>query len=188
MSEGISKDAKKQELLEKYQVGKTVTFGNYKGKPLEWKVVDTNGNMRRLLAVQAVDFRPFDDDLMNTSWQKCSLRNWLNQKFIREAFSVKEMVQIIGHNRDNKPNENYYTVSGPVTKDKISVLSFEEVKKYLPEESDRRKGCWWWLRTLGANFLSAACVYRDGSIYESGINITYPDGGVIPDLWILLRL
>ena len=30
-------------------------------------------------------------------------------------------------------------------------------------------------------------VYEDGSVYDTGINIHYADGGVRPAMWVLLR-
>ena len=39
----------------------------------------------------------------------------------------------------------------------------------------------------GCNLLSAASVYTDGSVYDTGINLDYAEGGVRPAMWLLLR-
>lgn len=177
-----------KELFHIFDVGDTLTFGCYEGKPIQWRVLAKRGGRERLLfAENIVAQQPFHERYISMCWQQCSLRKWLNQKFYREAFSFQEQTQIMNSRLDNLPNPESSVGSGPNTIDKIFVLSLNELDQYVPAEEVRRRNDWWWLRTVGDNNLSACSVYTDGSVYIKGINIHYKEGGVRPAMWIMLR-
>ena len=175
-------------ILAEYAVGNTVLFGHQNGRPISWQVIDENGKFRMLLAKEPVAQQPYHERYFDTSWQTCSLRKWLNGTFVREAFSMEEQTRILATRVENLPNPKYYTNGGENSVDKLFILSLAEVEKYLPSDALRAAGAWWWLRTPGSNLLSAASVYEDGSIYDTGININYTDGGVRPALWLRLKV
>lgn len=175
-------------ILAEYTVGNTVLFGSKDGQPISWKVIDENGKIRMLLAEGLVAQQPYNERYLDTSWQTCSLRRWLNGPFIREVFSLEEQTRILATRVENLPSPKYYTNGGANSVDKLFILSLEEVEKYLPSDALRKVGAWWWLRSPGCNLLSAASVYEDGSIYDTGININYTDGGVRPAMWIRLKV
>lgn len=179
--------AKKCEMLLEYQTGNTVTFGCYNGKPISWRVCDTSGKMRMLIAEEIVLEKPYNDLRIDTYWQSATLRKWLNKEFLQEAFTQDERMMIIATRRTNEPNECFYTNAGLPTMDKVFVLSKQELDKYLPEQKDRTLGVWWWLRTPGDNLLAVEAVDEQGEAYLHGVNVNYATGGVRPALWVLLK-
>lgn len=179
--------AEKCQMLLSFREGNTVTFGVWEDKPIRWRVVDSSGKMRMLLAEDVVLEAPYNTLRVDVYWQTCSLRSWLNREFIQQAFSREQRMLLINTRRTNEPNDRFYTNAGLPTMDKVFVLSQRELERYLPEEQDRNLGKWWWLRTPGCNLLTAEAVYTDGTIYPQGVNIDYPQGGVRPALWMLLR-
>lgn len=181
-------EEEKQGILAEYEIGKTVTMGNYQGKALQWKVLDINGNMRLLLAEEIVAKYPYNERYADTSWCGCSLHRWLNGEFLREAFTLEERSKILNTRVSNPPNPQYYTNGGSNSVDKLFTLSIDEAETYLPANGSRALGEWWWLRSPGCNLLSAVSVYEDGSIYVTGVNVSYVDGGVRPAMWVLLRV
>lgn len=130
----------------------TVIFGNYyqsddiKKEPLEWIVVDKQPDRCLLLSKYVLNCVNYDDDVINTdanldiTWEKCGLRKYLNDCFIKEAFNESEQKKILLTdliNEDNQerddynPGHNFNTEGGEDTKDKIFCLSLNECKKYF---------------------------------------------------------
>lgn len=184
---GSASLAEKCQMLLTFREGNTVSFGTWEGKPIRWRVVDSSGKMRMLLAEDVVLEAPYNTLRMDVYWQTCSLRSWLNREFIQQAFSREQRMLLINTRRTNEPNGRFYTNAGLPTMDKVFVLSQRELEQYLPNTEDWNLGKWWWLRTPGCNLLTAEAVYTDGTIYPQGVNIDYPQGGVRPALWMLLR-
>lgn len=173
-------------LLE-FQEGKTVEFGSWNGTPIRWKVLQAKGKNHLLFAENAVTGHAFNETRTNMFWSKCSLRKWLNHEFMNEAFTPAERMSIVFTKTPNEANMSWSTPSGPETRDKIFVFSHKELLEYLPEQSDRALGEWWWTRTTGHCDLAAVTVYLDGTIYDIGLNIVDHEIGVRPAMWVMLR-
>lgn len=179
--------AQKCGMLLDYQVGNTVTFGAWNGKPIRWRVCDTSGKMKMLIAEEIVLEKPYNDLRTDTYWQTATLRKWLNKEFLQEAFTQEERLMVMATRRTNEPNESYYTNAGLPTMDKVFVLNKRELDQYLPEQKDRTFGHWWWLRTPGDNLLAVEAIDEQGEVYLHGVNVNYATGGVRPALWVLLK-
>lgn len=175
-------------ILAEYEVGNTVTCGCYEGRALTWKVIDKNGKKRLLFAEKIVARQPYNEQYLDTSWRDCTLRRWLNGPFLREAFTLEERTKILNTRVENPANPKYATNGGFGSVDKLFALSLGESEKYFSSDEERKLGAWWWLRSPGCNLLSAASVYEDGSVYDTGIHIHYKEGGVRPAMWILLNV
>ena len=179
--------AEKCKMLLEYQIGNTVTFGTYNGKPIHWRVCDASGKLKMLIAEEIVLEKPYNDLRVDTYWQTATLRKWLNKEFLQEAFTQEERLMIVATRRTNEPNECFFTNAGLPTMDKVFVLSKQELDRYIPDPKDRTFGQWWWLRTPGDNLLAVEAVDEQGEAYLHGVNVNYPTGGVRPALWILLK-
>lgn len=179
--------AKKCEMLLDFQPGNKVTFGCYEGKPIRWRVCDTSGKMKMLIAEEIVLEKPYNDLRVDTYWQNTTLRKWLNKEFLQEAFTQEERLMAIATRRTNEPNECFYTNAGLPTMDKVFVLSKAELDRYLPDVRERILGKWWWLRTPGDNLLAVEAVDENGEAYLHGVNVNYAAGGVRPAMWVLLK-
>ena len=107
------------------------------------------------------------------------------------------MIQVTSVGADKNPK--YRTDPGNNTKDKVFILSEDEVKRYLstdlrrqciPTEYAVAEGCernqgnsWWWLRTPGNRSTHAVRVNAGGSLLVSGLSVA-SEGGIRPVLWI----
>ncbi len=178
---------KADSIYEQHPLGDVISWGVWEDKPLLWRVLDREGDKRLLLAEEIVARQPYNKEYDNTYWQTSTLRRWLNKTFFQKAFSLKERSRILNTRLKNPPNPRYLTSGGGDTVDKLFLLGLDQLERYLPTDAQRAMGQWWWVRSPGLNILSAASVYEDGSIYDTGINIHYADGGVRPAMWILLR-
>ena len=178
---------KADSIYEQHPLGDVISWGVWEDKPLLWRVLDREGDKRLLLAEEIVARQPYNKEYDNTYWQTSTLRRWLNQTFFQQAFSLRERSRILNTRMKNPPNPRYLTSGGGDTVDKLFLLGIDQLEAYLPADEDRALGSWWWVRSPGMNILSAASVYEDGSLYDTGINIHFPEGGVRPAMWILLR-
>ena len=200
----------------------TITFGNYwqedtnddgetntddEKKPIRWRVLSVEGDDAFLMADQAIESRPFDEEGSAVTWEKCSLRKWLNEDFIKEAFTEEEQAAIMETTVVNKDNEEYNTEAGADTQDKIYLLSIDEAAdtQYGFEESDKAafhrtsparevaqtmysseayNAFFWWLRSPGKeNCVSNVGMAGDGDS-EGTFAQTY--GAVRPVLHLKL--
>lgn len=177
----------KCDILSTYRVGNTVQMG-CQDKPLRWRVIGEHGKMRLLFAEESVASLPYSARYVDSSWRECSLRRWLNQDFFRSVFTKEQQMKIMNTRVDNPPSPKYHTSGGFPSVDKLFLLSEGEIAEYLPEQADRSTGYWWWLRSPGISLLCAVSIDEEGAVYENGINVDYPTGGVRPAMWVLLKV
>lgn len=196
-----------------YEVAK---FGRYpqgengETMPLEWFVVSKEKERILLVSKAAIDARCYsdkkeNDELMEVSWDTCSMRDWLNEEFINEAFDENEKSRILQVEIPVETNPQYKIhENGEPTEDKIFLLNIQEVLKYFPT-SDQRKcqvtpyttvqksglhkdnKAWWWLRSIGSGRTYAAIVDDKGEIIYSGGSVDYEKNTVRPALWLNLK-
>ncbi len=71
-------------------------------EPIQWIVFnkDEETNSVVLLSRYVLDTKQFDDSYKSTSWEKCSLREWLNTSFYEEAFSETEKAGLLDDTYD----------------------------------------------------------------------------------------
>lgn len=121
----------------------TITFGSYPQSdvsgnikdPLEWIVLDKQGDKALLLSKYILDFKWYNDEFENITWGSCTLRDWLNVTFYNTAFNSSEKGRIdITYVKNNK-NKEYGTGGGNNTYDHIFLLSLDEAEKYFSPEN-----------------------------------------------------
>ena len=146
-----------------------------------------------------------DTILEQITWEKCTLRTWLNSTFLKKAFSIDEQKAVVATDVDNRRiqcNSSWSSNGGNNTRDKIFLLSYMEVEKYFGSDDSRickptefaiaqglkaddSGNCSWLLRSPGASQDSASGVISPGSIgYCIDVNHA---SGVRPVLWIHLE-
>ena len=116
--------------------GDTIKFGTYEqdypvdGKdPIEWVVLDKTEESIFVMSKYALDCLPYNKVYAKVTWQFCTLREWLNEKFYNVAFNETEKTMIRETTVRNKDNPDYGTRGGYDTKDKVFLLSTKEAKK-----------------------------------------------------------
>ena len=182
-------------------VGETMTFGNYPQsgedpEPIEWIVLDVQDEKVLLVSKYALDARPFGNADKTVTWETSPLRFWLNGEFRKTAFSEDEQMWI-----------DLVEVSTPTftseikTKDKLFILSRDEIMKYWPDAADRKAEptqyaiegglnrlsiaygyCSWWVRGKVPVDHSLGRIYYNGELYnEPSYDSAF---GVRPAFWL----
>ena len=137
--EVIMRKVKKQ--WEVTQAGKCIVFGHYPqtkdGKdntPIEWLILERDGLNALVVSKYGLDAQPYNISCTDVTWEKCTLRTWLNDTFYNKAFSADEQAAILTTNVDNSKNQCYSgwnTSGGNNTQDKVFLLSYAEANKYF---------------------------------------------------------
>ena len=217
MALSFQSEAKPKSLSRNVKVGATVYFGKYEqdgntknGKEkIEWQVLSSKGNKVLLISKKILDSQPYDREGKDITWEKCTLRKWLNKDFMKAAFSPKEIKKIQNSKIENKGNKKYKTKGGKDTEDKVFLLSINEVKKYFKTDKKRMANItnygikrmaeeveipemdlkenfggntimWYWMRSPGDYQDTAAYVEADGSASERGSYVLTAGGGIRP--------
>ena len=181
--------------------GSYKTYHYFKYEPIKWRVLQSENGEAFLLSDVILDKQLYNENDKYVTWEKSSLRAWLNKKFIKRAFIDEEKEKINITEVVNKDNPVFGTKGGKNTSDKIFLLSLAEVsrkkggKKYgllddemkACENSDfSKKVSWWWLRSPGDDRYCAAVVNSDGWVYGDGSRVNGSDDGVRPALHLHL--
>lgn len=200
-------------------VGDTVTFGTYEqnnnysdgNENIEWVVIDKQEDKIMVVSKYIIAEQPFNTtNEGHISWENCTLRKWLNNDFLNEAFSGAEKNLIT----DTTVFSTEYLVVGATysTTDKVFLLS--ENERNMLSSVDALKGIvtesviavfsdaansdvaninpsnfepLWWLRTTWeyADDPCASVVYRVD--YDGWTYAVEENAGVRPAMWISLK-
>jgi len=180
------------------QVGDTVYFGTYEQdglpengqEPIEWQILDKQDGKVLLLSTHALDSRQYHKENVNVTWKDASIRSWLNGNFYAIAFYGAPEDQIV----------ETTTEEGGV-RDKVFLLSLEDVKNYFPEQGMRccfatdyaiAQGAyadtvgrgWWLLRTAAERSDYVMSINCDGTIDPDGGRVDSEKGCVRPAMWV----
>jgi uncharacterized protein YjbI with pentapeptide repeats len=204
-----------------FKNGRNITFGRYPHgsdgsiEPLKWRVLDRSYDRVLLITEELIDCHVYHDEFEDVTWEKCSLRKWLNEDFIFNAFDEQERSRIVKVCNQNRDNPLWGTKGGKATWDRIFALSIEDANKNFDNDVDRRAavtpyaqsphegkrgsyvskkhkticGEWtgrWWLRSPGFSGFNAAYVISVGEVREYGHNVNLFSVSVRPALWLHL--
>ncbi len=198
--------------LSETDVGSYVAFGSYEqdndaengSEAIEWLVLAKEDNRLLLISKYALECKPYNENQTDVTWEKCTLRQWLNDEFMKEAFSSEELSLILKTKVSADKNPTYDTDAGNPTEDCLFLLSISEANKYFDSNTARqceptaytiKQGgyknndgyCWWWLRSPGYASDDAAVVNYGGSVIYAGYDVDYDLYCVRPAMWINLE-
>lgn len=199
-----------------FSVGNYVTFGTYPqtkagndATPIEWLVLDRDGDHVLLLSRYGLDAQPYHTSYTSITWENCTLRTWLNKDFINRAFTEAEQAAILLTNVDNSSSQCYSrwsTNGGNNTQDKVFLLSCAEANKYLNVTRGSRNNiksrvaptayiesaktllvtrngdCFWWLRSPGDSQKYVSTVAGLGFLEDEAATALFIC--VRPALWV----
>lgn len=140
----------------KIKSGDIISFGHYEqdgimdnGKEkIEWIVLTKEKNSLFLMSKSVLDCLPYSSEgWVDTDWENCKLRKWLNDEFYNTAFSSDEKNMIITTLLTNNDSEEYGTDGGNSTYDNVFLLSYDDVTNSEygfddePKEEDFERCC-----------------------------------------------
>ncbi len=185
----------------------------YQWEQIKWKVLEYNAPTVFVVADSGLDCRAYNTGAGSVTWEKSSVRQWLNGAFYQSAYSSTEREAILGSDVSNEDNPYYGTSGGKGTRDNVYLLSMKEVSNpeygfsdddsanstsrrtkvsdyaaavgaETSKESGYRGNCYWWLRSPGLSASNAAYINYYGYIYKDGVGADFSSCAVVPAMHI----
>ena len=217
-------------ILKAAKPGEYVVFGKYEqdndesnGKePIEWLVLDSKDNKKLLISKYALDSKRYNDtqpkvlayetvveegysyeEVLDTdaTWENCTLRQFLNDEFYNEAFSVEEKKIIktteVSLDKEYESKSGYFKEMGKKTNDNVFLLNASQFEKYIQSNDGGKckatpyavangahsERNYWWLRNSDGEW--ALFVQSNGVVNNNGGTYVTNDGaGVRPAIWV----
>lgn len=158
-----------EQIYNKFAQGGEIYFGVYEENPIAWKILKTEKSRMLLITQDPVEVLAFNDEFKNITYETSTVRNWLNEDFLKE-FSDDQRNRII--KSDEGLNDN------------IFLLTEEQYNEYSKNLS--LNTCYdWWLRTK----TDAGMMYvygETGEVNTTGESVVR-NMGVRPCVWINLK-
>ena len=185
------------------QKGDKVIFGEYK-----WRILDVQSDRSLIMTENIIEQRPYHKKMMDTTWENCGLRKYLNNEFL-DRFKDEDKERILLIENKNISNPWYGTNGGENTQDYVFLLDIEDVvcryfgdssrhlqnrkptERYWFHKKDENSikrmakldghGYWWWLRSPGRNNRNAVYIHNNGCVGINGNSVFFRTFGAERD-------
>lgn len=170
---------------------------------IAWRVLEVSAGKALLISEKSLACQAYYLESGPVTWEKSTLRTWLNTTFLTETFTAAEQARISVADLANPDNSIYNIRGGSPTRDQVFLLSLEEANRYFADDASRiatstsaaiSQGAynyaghgWWWLRSPGYQDYFAARVGGDGHVDLYGDNVRNEYNVVRPAIWIDLQ-
>ena len=206
------------EALSQCEIGADVTFGQYPQeedgaqRPIEWLVLDKQGDTVYLLSKYGLDSRPFHNGAGHPGWEECDVQRWLNGRFFAQAFDKEEQKCIVWTRLTNKPtgverlkeaamSDSFSKVFLPSTGELLQL--FPKIKTDSAVEVNPELACRptpyalahgavapegtgdWWLRSACSRKGGVVCINALGALDMRSVGM--PEGMVRPAIRVKLE-
>ena len=201
--------------LEKFKtakVGSVIYFGTFEQdndtsngeEDIQWKVLEIVDGKALIVSRRGLTCMQYHERNEDVTWEDCTLRAWLNDKFWDEAFSAEEKVRIQTTTVSVDKNSVNTSDQGDPTEDKVFILSRTELETYLKEPdlrrsyatkraveegaytSDTNGNGWYWTRSPSRYSNEVITVDSFGNIEMHGDGVAEKYYTVRPAMWITL--
>ena len=189
---GVMLDGEPVASADDLQVLDVVTFGYYpqtaKGAlgPIEWIVLDVDGDQVTLLSKYALDSQKYHNGNLRVSWQNSKLYAWLNSTFWDTAFVPAEQRMLtMPVTLPTVEQASSMPLSLRIcTSTAYAIQQGADPKKCIwwlssgSGEYQVKNGEWWWSDTRTAN--CASVVMANGQVAKAGYQVNYSGKTVRP--------
>ena len=200
------------------QAGDIIKLGRYEQdnnlkngtEQIEWLVLEVKDGKAFVISEYALDRQPYNTTRQAVTWETCSLRTWMNETFINEAFTENERRIILTTTVTADINRYHDNIpQGNDTEDKLFLLSLSEAERFFPlpdsspsttsDPSEFLCSCKetpyssgqkeyfytnWLLRTKGSDLYRVCYVFWEGVFHAAGVAIEADINAVRPAMWI----
>lgn len=205
-TKNISKEYFDNKAIETNEV---IQFGNYmqdrfsdKKTPINWIILKKADNYALIISENVLDAKHYNENVENFSWKNSSIRKWLNNDFLSEAFNSNDLNYIIDSKTVYDDVKNGEDAGGNITYDKIFLLNKDEFLQYCKKDYSCAKPTqyalsqaavlsgenidttYWWLRSLGVDDKCAHCVDPYGKINSANVHF---NAGIRPAIRIRIK-
>ena len=175
-----------------------VSFGNYEGQPIAWRVLSVDVQNERALLITKdclaeMKFHENEDTeaLQGLTWRTSDLRVWLTGDFYFSSFTDEEKERIleVENPQDTNSETGAKEPDGYETTDTVFILSASEMLQYFADDEDMAgfigdESFSYWTRTPGNDTTGYVCTYSGGGLYMIGNSVYSTGVGVRPAVWV----
>lgn len=121
--------------------GDMIIYGHYPQssyhafpEPIKWMVLDVQDGNALLLSRDGLDAMPYDIEGFPIAWRNSKIHRWLNDDFLKSAFTAEERIGIRTtalNNSESRGHSGLWTTSDDDTMVKLFLLSEKEATRYL---------------------------------------------------------
>ena len=185
-------------------------------EPIEWVVLSKTDTKALVISKYALDCLPYDTEGdADLTWETSTIRSWLNKIFYKNAFSKEEKALILKSKIKTPGSE--YEAQGCVTKDRVFLLSYDEVTdtKLFTDNNSRKTSitdycrergggeagnpdentmtlegkpaCYWSLRSTQGYAWENDYVNLWGELFTIGEHFVYYNGHIRPAMYINVK-
>lgn len=181
--------------IKESNVGDLITFGTYEqdndtsnGKEkIEWIVLEKKDNKLLVLSKNGLDAKEYYNEEADITWNESTLRTWLNDEFLINAFSSDEQSKITTSTIDDK----IYLLSLTEAR---TYLDIDGVKECKPTEyaiyngagSTSKGYAWWWLRSIHEEDEVDYLYFANDEVMEGYAIMSTEKNSVRPTMWIIV--
>lgn len=167
-------------IISKSNVGKTIRFG-----PFNWIILSKNEVSALLIkkaGIQGLAYNTIYDDV---TWEKSSIRQYLNSEFLNSTFTEEEQKHILKTNVENNKRTTFDSEGGSNTLDYVYLLSTEEAMQYKDFVNVFKNSSW--LRSPGNSQSSAAFLMEKGIVMDYGYMVSSDMFTAHPVIWFNMK-
>ena len=95
----------------------------FRWEPVKWRVLEAYDTTALVVADVALDDQKYNNTSADLSWATCTMRGWLNSKFLSDCFTPAQQLAVIEHTLQNADNSSYGTSGGEDTIDSVYLLA-----------------------------------------------------------------
>lgn len=137
--------------LTNVSIGNSISLGHYQQnvqgdkEEIRWKVIDIRGDKALLLSEKILFGQAYNKTDIDVTWEKSTLRNYLNNEFIKEVFNETEraLSQVAGNGRAGSwwlrspgQKQNYAATVTTEGKTRIPIsLGYGEIGEVVSDDS-----------------------------------------------------
>ena len=166
-----------QKNIRNVKLGGVVSFGK-----TDWIVLERQDGKAFLAKYMADNKHPFHERKEIVTWEKCSLRGYLNHDFLTEYLSDEEQAIILNTKVQNGDNPEYGTDGGKDTTDRVFLLNETEYEKYRKRLKEKAKTMR--LRTPGKDGTATTYVSALGKSVTYGFPVDENGACIRPVMWV----
>jgi hypothetical protein len=158
-------------------VGDKVVFGEFDGSAISWWVCENQDGKSLIVATSQIAEKPFNEAVTADAvdWKLSTLRTFLNETFISEAFNDSERQCIL---------ETEFKGDDLTTQDRVFILSEEQYRKYSDLSNITFSGNCWLIDVISTTLTRQEenDIDRHGEI-DCGLR-NNENCGVRPAMWV----
>jgi len=151
---------------------------------ISWVVLYEESNRILVISEEILELRQFNSTNVDVTWENSDLREYLNDEFITNHFSIEEQSRLIETTVSNAHNPWLSSDTSADTTDRVFILSVDEVVRYFGDSGDLENRPLGWEWGIYDQYNRNRIAFANQSIDFSGVDEFTLDRGSSFEWWL----